>query len=201
MADKRRYTVSLPDHVADAVEKHARPIGSTPTEYAADVIRWWFGQGCPAVTHDEAELRKTKTVDDLAKRIQPIPPDLNAWALDAKKVYDITDDAVVQKLLDQLGVPNLFAHAAEHDRVRLLLAFDNHPTHWVVTELFKGSNRPDGDGLAFQAYPKLTVSREEILKQLAVTAKEMGASEKVVFSQIPDAASKLPRQTVKNSAK
>src|SRR5471030_2832713 len=99
MADKRRYTISLPDHVADAVEKHANPLGATPTEYAGDVVRWWFGQGCPPVSADEAQLR-AKLLAKLAKsRLKPVPPDLNIWALNREDSYSITDDKIVGKIL------------------------------------------------------------------------------------------------------
>jgi hypothetical protein len=184
MADKRRYTVSLPDHVADAVEKHASLLGSTPTEYAADVIRWWFGQGCPPVTHDEAQLRKTIPAD-LLRRLEAPPKNIDVWALDAKKTYSLVDDNVVQPLLVQLGLPNLFAQAKEHDKAKFLIAFDNHPTHWLVVSLFKGSDRPDGDGLLFEAIPKATVSRKEMGKNLLKVVKEMGADGPAKFSQLP----------------
>jgi len=181
MAEKRRYTVSLPDHVADRIESYATKVSATPTEYAADILRWWFGQGCPPVTPDELQLRKR----ELAKRILPVPPDLNVWHLDKEKLYQIDDDNVVKKLLGQLGVPNLFAHAAEHDQTRLLIAFDNHPTHWLVIDLFKGSDRKDGDGLLFRAYPKMDTSRKQMLDRLAEEGKEMETNREIKFSQIP----------------
>jgi hypothetical protein len=58
MAQKKRYTVSLPAHVTAEVDKRARSLGASPTEYACDVIRWWFGQGCPSVRPDEEQLRR-----------------------------------------------------------------------------------------------------------------------------------------------
>lgn len=175
MAEKRRYTVSLPDHVADEVEAHAKPLGSTPTEYAGDIVRWWFGQGCPAVTHDEAALR----------RIKPLPENLDVWALDTKVLYSITDDAVVRKILNQIELPNLFAHAVEHDVARFSVAFDNHPTHWLMFNLFKGSDRKDGNGLLFSAYPKASTTREEMNARLQVEAKAMKSAKTFTFSQIP----------------
>lgn len=184
MADKRRYTVSLPDHVADAVENHASPLGSTPTEYAADVIRWWYGQGCPPVTHDEAQLRKVIPAE-LLNRLKAPPKHIDVWALETDKPYVLTDDAVVQPLLVQLGLPNLFAQAKEHDKVRFCVAFDNHPTHWVLIDLYKGSDKPDGNGLLFEAIPKASVSRKEMEKQLQQRAKEMGADRQPKFSQLP----------------
>lgn len=74
MKDKRRYTITLPDHVADAVEHHARGLTATPTEYAADVIRWWFGQECPPLTSEEAVLRSMiEESGDKSLRIEKKP--------------------------------------------------------------------------------------------------------------------------------
>jgi hypothetical protein len=182
MADKRRYTVTLPDHVADAVEQHARPLGSTPTEYTADVVRWWFGQGCPPVTHDEAALRNKVT--DMMSRNQPLPKDFNIWKLNTGIVYQLIDEPV-EKALHDLGIPNLFAHAAEHDVVRFLVAFDNHPTHWLVFNLFKGGKTASENGLALSAYPKVSTTREDMLLKLAIESKKMGNGRPIEFSQIP----------------
>ena len=187
--EKRRYTVSLPDHVADAIEAHAPLIGATPTEYAADIIRWWFGQGCPAVTPDENELRKhvptPSDLDAMKKRILPLPTDLDAWSLDPEKSYFIIEDPVVQKLLNQPGLPNLFAQAAEHDIARFCVAFDNHPTHWLVIDYYKGGDRPEMNGLGFRGYPKTEYSRKEMLAELQKEAADMKADCPTRFSQIP----------------
>jgi hypothetical protein len=185
MAEKRRYTVSLPDHVADAVENRANPLGATPTEYAGDVIRWWFGQGCPPVTPDETQLRAGAFAEDIKKRVKPVPANLNAWSLEPENTYVIDDDKIVEKILNQLGIPNLFAQHAEHDAVGISITFENHPTHWLVLEFFKGSNRKEGDGLMFQAYPKSSVSRSEMLDKMRTTAKRMKSTDPVAFSQIP----------------
>ena len=181
MAEKRRYTITLPDHVADAVEAHSKLLGASPTEYAGDVLRWWFGQGCPPVTHDEAALLEAA----IKARVKPVPADLSVWALDEKSVYTITDDRQVEKLLAQLGLPNLFARAIEHDEVRMSLVFDNHPTHWLMDDLYKGGDTPDKNGLLFTAYPKLTTTRDEMLKKMAAEAKKMKAKGPINFSQIP----------------
>jgi hypothetical protein len=181
MAEKRRYTVTLPDHVANAVEERAKPLGASPTEYAADVLRWWFGQGCPPVTHDETAL----IAANIQKRIRPVPADIHAMSLDPETVYRIDDDKIVERLLSQLKVPNLFAAAAEHDKARIAVAFDNHPTHWLQFDFFKGCEKPEQDGLLFQAYPKSSVTRAEMLKRLQAEAKEMEAKGPFNFSQIP----------------
>lgn len=180
MADKRRYTVTLPDHVADAVEGHAKPLGATPTEYAADVLRWWFGQGCPPVTHDEAALIAT----DLAKRIKQPAENLSVWALDPTADYHLID-APAEKMLVQLGLPNLFARSIEHDQVRMMVVFDNHPTHWIEFDYFKGGATPAENGLAFTAYPKASVTRHDMLRKMRDQAKKMDAPAPAGFSQIP----------------
>ena len=184
MSQKQRFNVSLPSHVSDAVEKHAKGIGAAPTEYAGDIIRWWFGQGCPAVTHDEEQLRRSKTIDEMMKRVKPLPKDFNIWNLDPAVDYNLVD-APVENALKDLGIPNLFAHEKEHDAVRLVVAFDNHPTHWLVFNLFKGSDAPGGNGLSLYAFPKAAVNRTAMHKKLQDIAKEMEASNPISFSQIP----------------
>jgi hypothetical protein len=181
MAEKQRYTVTLPDHVADTIAARSKPLGATPTEYAGHILRWWYGQGCPPVTHDEAALLAVA----MKKRLKPVPDDLNVWVLDEKSVYAITDDKIVEKLLSQLGLPNLFAQAVEHDEVRLSVAFDNHPTHWLVFDYFKGGDAPEKNGLSFNAYPKVSTPRAQMLDQLQAMAKQMSANKPFTFSQIP----------------
>lgn len=184
MAEKRRYTVSLPDHVADAVERHAKPLSATPTEYAGDIIRWWFGQGCPPVTPDETHLRQARAVEDMMKRIKPAPQNFDIWKLDAKVDYELIDEPA-EKALKQLGLPNLFSHEKEHDIARFMVAFDNHPTHWLVFNFFKGGKTADENGLAFSAYPKTSSTREDMLLRLTIEAKKMQANAPIQFSQIP----------------
>jgi hypothetical protein len=52
-------------------------------------------------------------------------------------------------------------------------------------DLFKGSDQVDGNGLSFEAYPKVTTSRVEMLGKIQKAAKEMGSSKPYKFSQIP----------------
>jgi hypothetical protein len=109
-------------------------------------------------------------------------------------------DPLVANLMAQLGVPNLFASAIEHDKVHTFAAFDNHPTHWIVIHLWKGHSDPDSDGLLFEAQPKSGLPRAEMLNRLRIQAAEMGSTEPVRFSQLPsskrsgtDKAEKLQR--------
>jgi hypothetical protein len=60
VAEKRRYTVSLPEHIAEEVERFAKPLGSNPSEYISLVAREWFARGCPPVTPEEDQLRKRR---------------------------------------------------------------------------------------------------------------------------------------------
>ncbi|MDQ5979432.1 MAG: hypothetical protein QG602_2406 [Verrucomicrobiota bacterium] len=55
---KRRITVSLPEHIGMAIDQRARPMSATPTEYATNIIRWWYGQGCPALSEEEKFLQE-----------------------------------------------------------------------------------------------------------------------------------------------
>jgi hypothetical protein len=180
MPEKQRYTVSVPDHISDELEKHAKGVKATPTEYATDVLKWWYGLGCPPVRPDEVELKKR------LGRLKPVPPNFNVWQLDANDFYELVDGPA-EKALKQLGVPNLFAREKEHDEVRLMIAFDNHPTHWLVFNFFKGSSKADGDGLQFSALPKNAINRDEMLFRLTIEAKKMEAKGPISFSQLPEA--------------
>lgn len=60
MSEKRRFTVSLPEHIAEELERRSKALGSNPTEYAADIIRWWYGEGSPAVSAEERRLQESK---------------------------------------------------------------------------------------------------------------------------------------------
>lgn len=56
MAEKRRFNISLPDHVADELERRSKALGGNPTEYAADIIRWWYGEGSPPLNAEEKRV-------------------------------------------------------------------------------------------------------------------------------------------------
>jgi len=58
--EKRRFTISLPEHVADELERRSKALGSNPTEYAADIIRWWYGAGSPALSNEEQRVQADK---------------------------------------------------------------------------------------------------------------------------------------------
>jgi hypothetical protein len=167
MAVKQRYNVSVPEHVAAAVAKYAKALGATPTEYAGDIIRWWYGQGCPPVTHDEARLR------------------VDVWRLDPSASYMLEGDSTVTALMRQLGVPNLFAAMIEHDEAKSFVAFDNHPTHWIILRIWKGHSKKSGNGLLFEAVPKVATSEPAMLSRLKSEAAEMESSGPVTFSQLP----------------
>lgn len=173
MAEKRRYTVSLPDHVADEIERYAKAVGAPPTEYVGDIVRWWFGIGAPPVTKDEEQIRGTKTLD--------------IWQLDPLASYYLTDDTVVAGLMKQLGVPNLFAPInAEHDLVHSMVAFEDHPSHWIVLHIWKGLPAAKDNGLLLEAFPKASTSRQDMLAKLEIQAREIhNGDEPVKFSQLP----------------
>lgn len=57
MSEKQRFTISLPEHVANELSKRSKDIGSNPTEYAADIVKWWYGQGSPPLSEEEKRRR------------------------------------------------------------------------------------------------------------------------------------------------
>ncbi|MCF3650972.1 hypothetical protein [Synoicihabitans lomoniglobus] len=101
-------------------------------------------------------------------------------------IVDKPGDPAVTNALKQLGIPNLFARAVEFDEARLVAAFDNHPTHWLVISHFQGSDQPNGDGLSLYGYPKSTVSRSEMEMKLVELAKEIEADRPLSFFQLPE---------------
>lgn len=176
MGKKPQISATLPAHVNDAISHRADLLGDSKSNYLSAIASWWFGQGCPPVRADEEQLAALK------KRLKPLPKNLDAWHLDKNEAYSITGDDVVQKLLNQLGIPNLFAAAQEHDKVRAFVPFDNHPTHWLVFHLFKGTK---DDGLLFEAHPKSSTTREEMLTNLSSAETDMEPGQELVFSQLP----------------
>jgi hypothetical protein len=191
MAEKQRYTVSVPDHISDELEKHSKAVKATPTEYATDVLKWWYGLGCPPVRPDEIELKKR------FGRLKPVPANFNIWELAAGDFYELIDEPA-ETALQQLGLPNLFAREKEHEKVRIMIAFDNHPTHWLVFNFFKGGKTAAENGLAFSAYPKNAINRDDMLFRLSLEAKKMDAKGPIVFSQIPKPTVKeMPQNTAK----
>jgi hypothetical protein len=68
MAEKQRLNISLPEHVAAELVRRSKALGSNPTEYAADIIRWWYGEGSPPLTPEEKRviLADTKPVKKTA---------------------------------------------------------------------------------------------------------------------------------------
>ena len=61
MSEKRRFNISLPEHIAEELEKRAKALGSNPTEYAADIIRWWYGEGSPSLSAEEKRVQASKS--------------------------------------------------------------------------------------------------------------------------------------------
>jgi len=65
------------------------------------------------------------------------------------------------------------------------VAFDNHPTHWLLFNFFMGGDTPEKNGLSFNAWPKVSTPRAQMLDQLHTMAKQMRANKPFTFSQIP----------------
>lgn len=209
MGKKPQISATLPAHVHDEIARRASLLGDSKSNYLSAIASWWFGQGCPKVRSDEQNLGRpgratkaeAKLLSAMNKRLKPVPKNLKVWNLNSADPYVLTEDHVIQGLLDQLGVPNLFAQGAEHDKVQMIVAFDNHPTHWLIFSFYKGVQREGGNGLLFQAQPKETVSREEVLAELKARTTKAGSEREVKFSQIPALPAKSPvRQTPTHAA-
>ena len=183
MGKNPQISATLPRHVSDAIAQRAAVLGDSKSNYLGAIASWWFGQGCPAVRPDETHLAA------LNKRIKPLPKNLDAWHLNKDDVYHITDDKIVQRLLNQLRIPNVFAQVREHDHVHAFDQFDNHPTHWIVVHLFKGYQPDFDNGLIFDAEPKSSTTREQFLGSLKrILGKD--APKEIVFSQLPNPTAK-----------
>jgi hypothetical protein len=59
--EKRRFNLSLPEHIAQELERYSAPLSSNPTEYAGLIVRKWYADGCPPVTPEESRLREAGT--------------------------------------------------------------------------------------------------------------------------------------------
>lgn len=126
-------------------------------------------------------------IEPLAGRLEIIRPktgEINVWDLHANKDYMLEGDELVSDLARQLGVPNLFPQASEHDHAHFIVAFEDHPTHWILIHLWKGHKDPSGNGLFFQADPKSSTSREQMDQTLKRIAAEMEV-EHIPYSQLP----------------
>jgi hypothetical protein len=123
---------------------------------------------------------------------------MNVWKLKSDQVYILEGDDVVRGLMKQLHVPNLFAGASEFDAMHAFVAFDNHPTHWIVIHLFQGGGayspnhvihkfvrNADPNGLLFEAEPKSSTSRAEMNEKLVQEALKMEAKTPFSFQQLP----------------
>ncbi|MBI5425747.1 MAG: hypothetical protein HZA32_16855 [Opitutae bacterium] len=123
---------------------------------------------------------------------------MNVWKLNPSDLYIFDGDDVVRGLMRQLGVTNLFARAKEFDALHAFVAFDNHPTHWIILHLWQGVpayspnhavhqlvRHADPNGLLFEAAPKSSTSRAAMEERLISEALKMGAKTPFVFQQLP----------------
>ena len=57
---KKKIGASLPEHITEKIEFYAKNLGTTPTEYLAQIAKDWFAKGCPPVSAEEVALRNQK---------------------------------------------------------------------------------------------------------------------------------------------
>ena len=122
---------------------------------------------------------------------------IDPWALDSSSEFIIENDADVKLIMLQLGVPDLFADAAQSaGPSHLFVAFDNHPTHWLIVSLYMGVpdyspnhnihklvGNASPNGLLFSAFAKEGMARAQFLKKVRDLV-EGGAVPPL--SQLPD---------------
>lgn len=124
---------------------------------------------------------------------------IDVWHLNPELVYMFDQDRVVGGLMKQLNVPNLFARASEFNAMKALVAFDNHPTHWIILRLWQGVpayspnhsihkfvRNPEPNGSLFEAVPKATTSRTKMEIKLTEECRAMEAASPFAFQQLPD---------------
>ena len=68
MDRKPQIHATLPDHVREEVERRSKAVGLSRAEYLTDIARWWYGEGAPAVSKDEARLMAQKSHHSSAQR-------------------------------------------------------------------------------------------------------------------------------------
>lgn len=121
---------------------------------------------------------------------------LDPWALDAESEYLIENDSEVKLVMLKLGVPDIFADAAKASAPNhLIVAFDNHPTHWIIFSSYQGipeyspnhgihkfADNASANGLLFSAISKKGMGRGRFIKKLS----ELAEGDKVPpLSQLP----------------
>ncbi|BET67218.1 hypothetical protein ASA1KI_21360 [Opitutales bacterium ASA1] len=124
---------------------------------------------------------------------------MNVWKLFPEETYVLQGDDVVRDLMKQLRVPNLFARASEYEGMHAFVAFENHPTHWIVLHLWQGAanyspnhsihqfvEAPEANGLLFEAVPKASVTRKTMEDRLVSEALRMGAKIPFSFQRLPE---------------
>ncbi|HVU18772.1 MAG TPA: hypothetical protein VHD32_17845 [Candidatus Didemnitutus sp.] len=130
-----------------------------------------------------------RRVEKVDHQLRPVPRDLNVWKLDPSDAYELIDKPA-ERMPMQLGLPNIFAHEKEYNVARLMIVFDNHPTHWLIFNFFNGDKTEAENGLAFSAIPKSEMNKADMLLRLTIEGKKMQAAGTIQFSQIPS----LPQQ-------
>jgi hypothetical protein len=59
--NKPQVAASLPTHIVDEIDKHAKGLEVSRGEYLGLIAKEWFARECPPVTEEEKRLRVMKT--------------------------------------------------------------------------------------------------------------------------------------------
>jgi hypothetical protein len=178
--------IHLRKEIIAEIEARGAVIDKKKGTYAALILEKWFADGCPAVNEIDGMMQTLRKAKE-AGRIKKPPAKLNIWKLDPETGYTLVEDPIVQDLMNQLGIGNMFDGFKNKDKFETFVIFDNHPTHWLEFTLIKGYGNKRDDGLVFDAWPKASTPRYEIEKKFRDHCARVGIEHRgpVKLSQIP----------------
>ena len=108
---------------------------------------------------------------------------MNVWSLDAATNYNFTNHDVVNEVMEQLGLGKVLESEGKSEAIKGLWAFDNHPSHWIIVWMPKGTS--DSKSLCIEAISKKQKNRWEILDMIDEGHREISQQKQFRFSQLP----------------
>ncbi|MEN9841012.1 MAG: hypothetical protein RL376_812 [Verrucomicrobiota bacterium] len=167
------------------VEKRAAGIDKKKGTYAALILEKWFADGCPPVTEADRLVQLAKAPNP-PKRITN-PKAIDPWNLDPGAFYILEPSDLLDEIVPKLGIDGMLFDLSAAGRKDILVAYDNHPTHWIVLAPITGLKRHLTHGLFIEAHPKDTVPRHEIENILRKHAGRIGMEIRgpVKLTQLP----------------
>ena len=88
--------------------------------------------------------------------------------------FRFLDNAVVERILLQLGVRERFEFPADIEINTFFYSMDDHPTHWLLAARFRDFPDPADNGFMLIGWPKSVFSAKEAKKAAAEFASNDG---------------------------